>query len=221
MKRLLIAAAAASLLALAAAPASAQEPNDLAIERERTLQEAFKTVQVALGVVKSVAEKQPAYVNFAPAPQAAAQDTVSPLAIACEKSMWACGVQALASMGSGGVEMVKALVGPGSNVAIARYAKKAEVEMTRENNITSRSNNANDNATLQLAFSRLGDAAGRPSTVNNVTNSQGVNTGAGSQTYAPETTTYTNSQNPVNPAPRVCGFVPGPNSTSVFTCTGG
>lgn len=163
---------------------------------ERILVEQNKSLQMALdrlpigGVVVAPAAAAPA----------AAVEQPSSFASACSAGTIPCVAQIVASMGSGGVEIIKALAGPAANVYGARVNSRASVEIAKVNSIAAIEQGRESNATMRTALTELGATGRTPTQVNTVTDSQGVSIGGGPVTWAP----VTDSNKQTNPTPRVC-----------------
>lgn len=163
------------------------------IAKEATTQAALAKLPVG-GVV----------VTGAPAQQTVQMPEVSPVARACQDSILSisCGVQFLASMGSGAVDFVKALVPVGGQV-ISYHTAKRQYEFQAIAAKEATAQHAQAQATLQTAFNTNRDIANaprQPGQVVNFADSYGINFGNGSQVWTP----VTDSNNPTNPNPLVC-----------------
>jgi hypothetical protein len=183
-----------------------RESDILVIVRElvSALKDSNATTQMALarlpvgGVVIQQAAPQQAVHSPAPAPE------VSPIAKACGDSILSisCGVQFLASMGSGAVDFVKALVPVGGQVISYHTAKRQyEYQAIAAKEATIQHGQAQ--VTLQTAFNAQRDVANKdrpPGQVVTFSDSYGINFGNGTQTWTP----VTDSNNPINPNPLVC-----------------
>lgn len=192
------------------APAASSDTVRLVEALERILAQREQTLQIALsklptGGVVMVPQQAPI---AAPQP---AQEGGSPIVNACAESWVKCGLQLLASAGSGTVEAIKALVPLAQPIAAihttrAQAAANVKVaEYGRDQNValygTFAQMSAHDSAAWAAASANgnaiLASLAANPTTSVTVNGNGPVNTGTGTITNASHNPVTTTTQPPV------------------------